>query len=138
MLALKLKRRCTNIQTHRWNHSWNLIPCARLHLFMTSCEQKLADLAPWLMPYLRSREGRILRASSVLRQAFRNIIRKRRILKGKILAGEGRAFRVQYTHESGYPSCLTDNKYYLFRDARVAMMSKAKDPYFADFSFFCH
>ena len=102
---------------------------------MPSCEQKLADLAPWLMPYLRSREGRILRASSVLRQAFRNIIRKRRILKGKILAGEGRAFRVQYTHESGYPICLTDNKYYLLRDARVAMMSMAKDPYFADCSF---
>ena len=102
---------------------------------MPSCEQKLADLAPWLMPYLRSREGRILRASSVLRQAFRNMIRKRRILKGKILAGEGLAFRVQYAHVSGYPTCLTDKKYYLFRDARVAMMSKAKDPYFADWSF---
>ena len=102
---------------------------------MPSCEQKLADLAPWLMPYLRSREGRILRASSVLRQAFRNIIRKRRILKGKILAGEGLAFRVQYTPASGYPDCLTDKKYYLLRDARVAMMSMAKDPYFADWSF---
>ena len=95
--------------------------------------ERLADVAKFISPFMSRKDGHIIKASSMMRKAFRPyLLLKRRILKGKKCASEGHAFRIETTHPSGYPVCWLDRKYFKYRDALVVLQSMKKTTEYGD------
>ena len=112
--------------------------------------ERLADVAAFISPFMSRKDGHIIKASSMMRKAFRPyLLLKRRILKGKKSASEGHLFRIEMTHPEDrkyfkylkyrldrkyfkYREYWLDRKYFKYRDALVVLQSMKKTTGYGD------